>query len=97
MNIADMRREYMRAGLAEAGAGADPMRLFERWFEDAVASGIGLPNAMTLATVGPDGSPSARAVLLKGLESGGFTFYTNTLSRKGRELGRQPRACLTFV
>ena len=97
MNIADMRQEYMRAGLAEADAGTDPMRLFERWFEDAVASGIGLPSAMTLATVGPDGSPSARAVLLKGLEGGGFAFYTNTLSRKGRELGRQPRACLTFV
>jgi pyridoxamine 5'-phosphate oxidase len=97
MNIADMRREYMRAGLAETDADADPLRLFERWLEDALASGIGLPNAMTLATVGADGAPSARAVLLKGLDAGGFVFYTNTLSRKGRELAAHPRASLVFV
>lgn len=92
-----MRREYMRAGLDEREAGADPIALFRRWLADAVDSGIELPNAMTLATVGPDGQPSARAVLLKGLEGGGFVFYTNSLSRKGRELAAQPRASLVFL
>jgi pyridoxamine 5'-phosphate oxidase len=95
--LADMRREYMRAGLSEEDAEQQPLRQFERWFDDAVASGIGLPNAMTLATVGADGAPSARAVLLKGLDAEGFVFYTNTLSRKGRELAAQPRACLVFL
>jgi pyridoxamine 5'-phosphate oxidase len=66
MKIADLRQEYMRAGLAEADCDPDPMRQFERWFEDAVRAQLPLPNAMTLATVGPDGAPSARIVLLKG-------------------------------
>src|SRR5687768_12269455 len=97
MNIADMRQEYMRAGLSEAQADPDPLRQFERWFEDAVRAGLPLPNAMTLATVTPSGAPSARSVLLKGVESGGFLFYTNYLSRKGRELEKRPSACLLFL
>ncbi|TMH39635.1 MAG: pyridoxamine 5'-phosphate oxidase, partial [Betaproteobacteria bacterium] len=68
MKIADLRQEYMRAGLGEADADRDPIRQFERWFEDALRARLPLPNAMTLATVGADGAPSARVVLLKGIE-----------------------------
>jgi len=86
----------MRAGLSETAADRDPFRLFERWFDDALRAKLPLPNAMTLATVTPEGLPSARIVLLKGVEDGGFVFYTNYLSRKGRELSARPAACLVF-
>lgn len=97
MNIADLRQEYMRAGLSEAQADADPIRQFERWFEDALRAKLPLPNAMTLATVTPAGAPSARIVLLKGVERGAFLFYTNYLSRKGRELEQRAQACLLLL
>jgi len=97
MNIADLRQEYMRAGLSEAQADADPIRQFEQWFEDAVRAQLPLPNAMTLATTTPAGAPSARIVLLKGVERGNFLFYTNYLSRKGRELEKRAAACLLFL
>jgi len=97
MNIADLRQEYMRAGLSEAQADADPLRQFERWFEDALRAKLPLANAMTLATVTSSGAPSARIVLLKGVERGGFVFYTNYLSRKGRELERNTKACLLLL
>src|SRR5690242_21752731 len=93
MKIADLRQEYMRAGLAEADTDRDPIRQFERWFEDALRARLPLPNAMTLATVGAEGAPSARVVLLKGIEAGGFTFYTNYRSRKARELEARGMAC----
>jgi pyridoxamine 5'-phosphate oxidase len=97
MNIADLRQEYMRAGLTEAQADPDPIRQFERWFEDALRARLPLPNAMSLATVSAEGAPSARIVLLKGVERGSFLFYTNYLSRKGRELERRAAACLLFL
>ncbi len=97
MNIADLRQEYMRTGLAETQAHADPLVLFERWFRDALAAELPLANAMTLATVSASGAPTARIVLLKALEQGGFVFYTNYRSRKGRELAAQPRACLLLL
>lgn len=97
MNIADLRQEYMRAGLSEAEADPDPMRQFARWFDDALRAGVPLPNAMTLATVSASGAPAARVVLLKGVERGGFDFYTNYESRKGRELAGRPEACLVFL
>jgi pyridoxamine 5'-phosphate oxidase len=97
MNIADLRQEYMRSGLSEAQADADPIRQFERWFDDALRARLPLPNAMTLATVTPEGAPSARIVLLKGVERGQFVFYTNYLSRKGRELEHRAAACLLFL
>jgi len=97
MNIADLRQEYMRSGLSEAQADPDPIRQFERWFGDALRAKIPLPNAMTLATVTPTGAPSARIVLLKGVESGGFVFFTNYASRKGRELEARAAACLLFL
>ena len=86
----------MRAGLSETQADRDPFRQFELWFEDALRAKLPLPNAMTLATVTPQGAPSARIVLLKGVEDGGFVFYTNYRSRKGRELQARPAACLVF-
>src|SRR4051812_18887839 len=97
MNIADLRQEYMRAGLSETEAERDPMRQFERWFEDALGARLPLPNAMTLATVGVSGKPSARVVLLKGIERGGFVFYTSYRSRKARELEAGGAACLVFI
>ena len=97
MNIADLRQEYMRAGLAEDDAHPDPLVQFERWFKDAMAAQLPLANAMTLATVSAAGTPDARVVLLKGVENGSFVFYTNYQSRKGRELASRPEACLVFL
>ena len=97
MNIADLRQEYMRAGLSEAEAQRDPIRQFELWFQDALKAGVPLPNAMTLATVDAAGTPSARVVLLKGIEEGNFVFYTSYASRKARELAARRAACLVFL
>ena len=97
MNIAELRQEYMRAGLAEAQADPDPLRQFERWFDDAVRAKLPLPNAMTLATASAGGAPTARIVLLKGIDGGGFVFYTNYRSRKGREMEAKSSACLLFL
>ena len=96
MNIANLRQEYMRAGLLEAAADPDPVRQFERWFQDALQAQLPLPNATTLATVAASGAPSARVVLLKGIDRGGFVFYTNYRSRKARELESGAGACLVF-
>jgi pyridoxamine 5'-phosphate oxidase len=96
MNVADLRQEYMRSGLSETGADPDPFRQFDIWLRDALQANLPLPNAMTLATVTPQGAPDARIVLLKGLERGAFTFYTNYFSRKARELEAHPAACLVF-
>ena len=74
----------------------DPLAQFRRWLEEARADGVALPEAMTLATAGADGRPSARTVLLKGAEEDGFRFFTNTESRKGRELAENPHAALVF-
>jgi len=97
MNIAALRQEYMRAGLSERRAERDPLRQFERWLEDAVRADLPLPNAMTLATADASGAPSARVVLLKGIEGGGFVFYTNYASRKARDLAARGAACLVFM
>ncbi|MBI4290264.1 MAG: pyridoxamine 5'-phosphate oxidase [Betaproteobacteria bacterium] len=97
MNIAEMRQEYMRAGLDEANAARDPFDQFKAWFDDAVSSGLAIPNAMTLATADAAGRPTARAVLLKGVDAGGFVFFTNYASRKGRELAANPFASLLFT
>lgn len=74
----------------------DPFALFASWFGEARESEVNDPEAMMLATVGPDGAPSSRVVLLKGIDRRGFVFYTNTESRKGNELARNPRAALLF-
>ncbi|MGH2484540.1 MAG: pyridoxamine 5'-phosphate oxidase [Ktedonobacterales bacterium] len=96
MSLADLRREYMFAGFTEADADPDPFRQFEVWFAQASDAGILEPNAMTLATATPDGLPSARMVLLKGVDARGFAFYTNYESRKGAELAANPHAALVF-
>jgi len=95
-DIAAMRRDYAASGLSEADLPGDPMAQFERWFEDARRAEIFEPNAMTLATVGADGQPSARVVLLKGVDEQGLVFYTNLASRKSRELDANARAALVF-
>jgi pyridoxamine 5'-phosphate oxidase len=87
----------MAGGLTEADAGDDPFALFRRWFAAAVAADLPEPNAMTLATATPDGTPSARVVLLKALDDRGFTFFTNYDSRKGREMAANPRVALVFL
>jgi pyridoxamine 5'-phosphate oxidase len=95
-SIADLRRDYKLAELRRADLDPDPIAQFSKWFEQARASQVVEPNAMALATVGPDGKPSARIVLLKQLDARGFIFYTNYLSRKGRELAQNPAAALDF-
>jgi pyridoxamine 5'-phosphate oxidase len=94
--VADLRREYTRAGFSEADAAPDPVEQFRRWFDEALEAGLHEPNAMVVATAAPDGSPSARVVLLKEFDERGFVFYTNYEGRKGRELGENPRAALLF-
>jgi pyridoxamine 5'-phosphate oxidase len=96
MNIADLRKEYTAAGLREAEMHADPIEQFSQWLRLAVAAELPEPNAMTLATVDGTGGPSARMVLLKGVDARGFVFFTSYTSRKGRELAERPRAALVF-
>ncbi len=96
MSIAEFRREYMLNGLHEADLDRDPIEQFRVWFDQALAAGLPEPNAMTLATATPDGRPSARMVLIKGVDARGFVFYTNYQSRKGRELAGNPYAALVF-
>lgn len=93
---AKLRAEYQRAALDARDVDRDPIRQFACWFDEAVAAQLPEPNAMTLATVGDDGRPAARIVLLKGADARGFVFFTNYDSRKGRELARDPRAALLF-
>lgn len=92
-----MRAEYARDGLDEAAAGDDPLALFDRWLDEAVAAQVHEPNAMALATSTPDGRPSVRIVLLKGMDGSGMTFFTNYDSRKGLELGANPRAAAVML
>jgi len=96
-DVAALRIEYESLGLSRADMSADPFDQFNEWFEGAVAAGINQPNAFVLATASPDGAPSARAVLMKDMSADGLVFYTNTTSRKGRELADNPRAAACFV
>jgi pyridoxamine 5'-phosphate oxidase len=96
MALADLRKDYTLAGLAEKDLARDPFRQFEKWFQEAEASKLVEPNAMILATATRDARPSARTVLLKGVDGRGFVFFTNYESRKGRELDANPRASLVF-
>ncbi|SDO57928.1 Pyridoxamine 5'-phosphate oxidase [Pseudomonas reinekei] len=96
--LADMRRDYTRDGLTEAQAPAEPFALFHQWFADAVKTEQAPveANAMTLATVDPDGRPHCRILLLKGLDEKGFTFFTNYDSAKGQHLAANPFGAMTF-
>jgi pyridoxamine 5'-phosphate oxidase len=84
--------------LDDADLGPDPIAAFRRWYDEAIAAKLGMPDAMALATAQPDGTPSLRWVLLKGVDDGGgFLFYTSYESRKGRELAANPRAALGLL
>ncbi len=95
-DLAALRKDYARAELDEAHAEADPLKQFERWLAEAVQAQLPEPNAMTLATVGADGRPSTRVVLIKGVDARGIVWYTNYHSRKGRELQAHAQAALQF-
>jgi pyridoxamine 5'-phosphate oxidase len=94
--IAELRKSHADIGLDVSDLHPDPLRQFELWLSHALEAGLTLPNTMTLATASKDARPSARMVLLKGLDEHGFVFYTNYESRKGRELAENPRAALVF-
>lgn len=96
IDLAALRTEYRKARLDRGDLPTDPIAAFQRWFAEAERAKVAEPTAMTLATVGSDGTPSARIVLLKGLDAGGFTFFTDFRSRKGHDLDAHPRACLLF-
>ncbi len=95
-DLAALRKSYERAELDEAASQANPLLQFERWLAEAIEAALPEPNAMTLATVGADGRPSTRVVLIKGCDARGITWFTNYGSRKGRELAALPFAALQF-
>ena len=96
MSIAELRKEYRLAALGEQDVDADPIVQFQRWFHEAQEAKVVEPNAMTLATCTPDAYPSARMVLLKGVDARGLVFFTDYRSRKGQELTDNPHAALVF-
>jgi pyridoxamine 5'-phosphate oxidase len=96
MDISDLRREYMYAGLSRDDLHADPIVQFEQWFLEAHDNGLNNPNALSLATAATDGMPSLRTVLLKAFDHKGFVFYTNYGSRKAREIADNPQAAMLF-
>lgn len=96
-SLRDLRVSYDLDSLIEETAPADPHELFNLWLADALLHKLPEPNAMTLSTIGEDGCPSSRTVLLKGLDLRGFQFFTNYESRKGREIAANPRGALTFL
>ena len=95
-SIANLRKSYERSELDENASHAMPLQQFDQWLQEAISAAIPEPNAMTLATVGADGRPSSRVVLIKGYDERGLTWYTNYQSRKGRELAANPFAALQF-
>lgn len=94
--LSEFRKSYELGELYEAQAGDGPLDLFNRWMDEAIAHDVSEPTAMTLATVGDNGRPSTRVVLLKGCDERGLVWFTNYDSRKGRELAHQPFAALQF-
>ncbi|GAP35718.1 pyridoxamine 5'-phosphate oxidase [Piscinibacter sakaiensis] len=94
--LSDLRKSYEHGELDEQASRSDPREQFEAWLQEAIDVGLDEPTAMTLATVGEDGRPSTRVVLLKGCDARGLVWYTNYDSRKGRELAHQPCAALQF-
>lgn len=96
MDVASLRKSYTGTGLKESNLTADPIEQFRIWFREALSASLPEPNAMALATATRQGHPSVRIVLLKGFDERGFVFYTNYESRKGAEIGINPRAALAF-
>ncbi|MFO1197914.1 MAG: pyridoxamine 5'-phosphate oxidase [Burkholderiaceae bacterium] len=95
-DIHDLRKSYEKGELEESRAHDAPLEQFRQWFQHALDAGVPEPNAMTVATVGADGRPSTRVVLIKDFDARGLVFYTNYRSRKGRELEAHPFAALQF-
>ena len=95
-NLADLRKNYDKDALDESAAASLPLQQFQAWLQEALDAGVPEPNAMTLATVGADGRPSTRVVLIKGCDERGLVWFTNYDSRKGRELAMHPFAALQF-
>ena len=96
-DLRSFREEYTMHSLDESSVPPDPLVLFDRWLGEAISSKLPEPNAMTLATVTPEGKPSARVLLLKEVDQGRFIFYTNYESDKGKELLHQPHGALVFL
>ena len=96
MDLQAIRREYVKGGLSKEDLSDEPLELFTRWLQDAIDMGIPDANAMTVATVGKDGQPSQRIVLLKSFDAKGFTFFTNYESRKSREIACNAKVSLHF-
>ena len=96
VDFAALRSEYARGGLDVPDLAPDPITMFRRWLDQAIAAGLHEPNAMVVATASAEGAPSSRMVLLKGLSDQGFVFFTNQHSRKGRELAVRPSCALLF-
>src|SRR6478609_2080061 len=96
LDLSALREEYARDGLDETDLAADPIAMFARWMSEAHEAIHHDANAMVVSTVGPDGAPSSRMVLLKGVSEDGFVFFTNPGSRKGAELAGNPRCALLF-
>ena len=94
--LADLRKSYEQGELDEAMAANEPLSQFKQWLEHALASEVPEPNAMTVATVGADGRPSTRIVLIKSYDDRGIVWFTNYESRKGQELAAHPFAALQF-
>jgi pyridoxamine 5'-phosphate oxidase len=95
-DVAGRRSEYESAGLDVADVDADPLRQWQRWYDEAVAAGVTEPNAMALSTLGEDGVPDVRYVLVRGADGRGFAFYTNLASVKARQLQTHPAAAAAF-
>ncbi len=95
-DIQKLRRQYSKSTLSVSSVSKDPFKQFEKWFQDVLNSGFLEPNAMTLATASKAGKPSARVVLLKGIHDGGFVFYTNYKSKKGKDIEDNPYGSILF-
>lgn len=96
VDLATLRRDYRHQALRRRDLAPDPIAQFQRWLDEALQAAVLDPNAMSLATVGPQGQPALRTVLLKYFDQAGFVFYTNLDSRKAREIGGNPRVALLF-
>jgi pyridoxamine 5'-phosphate oxidase len=95
-DLQNLRQDYSAATLSEDAINSNPIKQFDIWFNEAIDAKLHEPNAMTLATATHDGRPSARIVLLKGFDNNGFVFYTNYLSRKGKEITKNPLGAINF-
>ena len=96
MSIAGLRKDYSHASLSESDVDHDPIKQFGKWFDEAMKAHVPEANAMSVATVGADGKPSSRILLIKEFDARGFVWFTNYASRKGQDLAANPHAALLF-